>query len=52
MDVSVREWLDQTLTHDEVKDFVLAAFRVATYTNAPDLMSAGAASCTLVVTDR
>src|SRR6185503_2790043 len=43
MDVSVREWLDQTLTHDEVKDFVLAAFRVATYTNAPDLMSAGSA---------
>jgi phytoene dehydrogenase-like protein len=43
MDVSLREWLDQTLTHSEVKDFVLAAFRVATYTNAPDLMSAGAA---------
>jgi phytoene dehydrogenase-like protein len=43
VDVSVREWLDQTLTHSEVKDFVLAAFRVATYTNAPDLVSAGAA---------
>ena len=43
MDVSVRDWLDQTLTHDEVKDFVLAAFRVATYTNAPDMMSAGTA---------
>lgn len=43
MDVSVREWLDQTLSHAEVKDFVLAAFRVATYTNAPDLVSAGAA---------
>lgn len=43
MDVSVREWLDRTLSHNEVKDFVLAAFRVATYTNAPDLMSAGAA---------
>jgi len=43
MDVSVREWLDQTLTHREVKDFVLAALRVATYTNAPDLVSAGTA---------
>ncbi len=43
MGTSVREWLDQTLSHNEVKDFVLAAFRVATYTNAPDLMSAGAA---------
>ena len=43
MDVSVREWLDRTLSHSEVKDFVLAAFRVATYTNAPDLMSAGTA---------
>lgn len=43
MDVSVREWLDQTLSHNEVKDFILAAFRVATYTNAPDLVSAGAA---------
>jgi len=43
MDVTVREWLDQTLSHSEVKDFVLSAFRVATYTNAPDLVSAGAA---------
>src|SRR5262249_27641514 len=43
MNVSVREWLDQKISHDEVKDFVLAAFRVATYTNAPDLMSAGTA---------
>lgn len=43
MGTSVREWLDQTLSHDEVKEFVRAAFRVATYTNAPDLMSAGAA---------
>ncbi|MFY9554908.1 MAG: FAD-dependent oxidoreductase [Blastocatellia bacterium] len=43
MDVSVREWLDHTITHAEVKDFVLAAFRVATYTNAPELMSAGTA---------
>jgi phytoene dehydrogenase-like protein len=43
MSVSVREWLDQSVTHAEVKELILAAFRVATYTNAPDLMSAGAA---------
>ncbi|MEK6407840.1 MAG: NAD(P)/FAD-dependent oxidoreductase [Acidobacteriota bacterium] len=43
MNISVREWLDRNVSHREVKDFVLAAFRVATYTNAPDLMSAGAA---------
>src|SRR6185369_2429045 len=43
MDVSVREWLDQTISHREVQDFILAAFRVATYAHAADLMSAGAA---------
>lgn len=43
MDITVREWLDENISHNEVKEFVLAAFRVATYTNAPELMSAGAA---------
>jgi phytoene dehydrogenase-like protein len=43
MNVSVSEWLDRTFSHNEVKEFILAAFRVATYTNAPDLMSAGTA---------
>lgn len=43
MDVSVSEWLDQAFSHRDVKEFVLAAIRVASYTNAPDLMSAGAA---------
>ena len=43
MDISIREWLDRTVSHREVQDFVLAAFRVATYANAPELMSAGAA---------
>ena len=43
MNVSVREWLDRNISHREVQDFILAAFRVATYTNAPDLMSAGTA---------
>jgi phytoene dehydrogenase-like protein len=41
--VSVREWLDRNLSDQVVKEFLMAAFRVATYTNAPDLMSAGAA---------
>ncbi len=43
MRVSLREWLDQYITHREVQDFLIAAMRIATYTNAPDLMSAGAA---------
>lgn len=43
MRVSLREWLDRHITHREVQDFLLAAMRIATYTNAPNLMSAGAA---------
>jgi phytoene dehydrogenase-like protein len=43
MRVSVREWLNRHITHREVQDFLLAALRIATYTNAPDLLSAGAA---------
>jgi phytoene dehydrogenase-like protein len=43
MDISVREWLDRNISHREVQDFVLAAFRVSTYADAPELMSAGAA---------
>ncbi len=41
--VSVREWLDSNLSDSVVKEFLMAVFRVSTYTNAPDLMSAGAA---------
>ncbi|HXU08024.1 MAG TPA: FAD-dependent oxidoreductase [Blastocatellia bacterium] len=43
MNMSVRDWLDRNISHREVQDFILAAFRVATYTNAPELMSAGTA---------
>ncbi|HJQ68650.1 MAG TPA: NAD(P)/FAD-dependent oxidoreductase [Blastocatellia bacterium] len=43
MGVSVREWLDGQISDQVVKEFLMAAFRVATYTNAPELMSAGAA---------
>jgi phytoene dehydrogenase-like protein len=41
MDVSVQEWLDDTISHADVKNFIQAVFRLATYTNAPDRMSAG-----------
>jgi len=43
MRVSLREWLEGHITHREVQDFFIAAMRIATYTNAPELMSAGAA---------
>src|SRR5262249_23589762 len=43
MNVSQREWLDRHISHKEVQDFLLAAMGIATYTHAPDLMSAGAA---------
>jgi phytoene dehydrogenase-like protein len=43
MDLTIREWMDRNLTHAEVKEFLLAAFRLATYANAPHLMSAGTA---------
>jgi phytoene dehydrogenase-like protein len=43
MHVSLREWLDANISHREVQDFLLTAFRIATYTNAPQLMSAGTA---------
>lgn len=41
--ISVREWLDGHISDQVVKEFLMAVFRVSTYTNAPDLMSAGAA---------
>lgn len=43
MSVSLREWVDDHISHASVKEFLLATFRVATYTNAPEQMSAGAA---------
>lgn len=43
MHLSLREWLDRHITHREVQDFLIAAMRIATYTNATDLLSAGAA---------
>lgn len=43
LSMSARHWIDANLSQPDVKDFVLALFRVSTYTNAPDEMSAGAA---------
>ena len=43
MTMSAREWVDGHISHPEVRELILATFRVATYTNAPELMSAGAA---------
>jgi len=43
MSVCLLEWLESSVTHQEVRDVLLTAFRIATYTNAPELMSAGSA---------
>jgi phytoene dehydrogenase-like protein len=43
MKTSVREWADSELHQEPVRELILATLRLATYTNAPDLMSAGAA---------
>ncbi len=43
MGVSQRDWLDAEIAQPSVREFVLAAMRIATYTNAPELMSAGVA---------
>lgn len=41
--VTVREWLDQTIHQPDARQLVQALFRVATYTNDPEHQSAGAA---------
>jgi phytoene dehydrogenase-like protein len=43
MKVSVRDWIEAELVHPVVRELILATFRVSTYTNANELMSAGAA---------
>jgi phytoene dehydrogenase-like protein len=43
MGESLSEWVERRIQHASVREFLLATFRVATYTNAPDQMSAGAA---------
>jgi phytoene dehydrogenase-like protein len=41
--VSVRAWIETRVRHQAVADLMRAFFRVSTYTNDPDRMSAGAA---------
>ncbi|HEX4951636.1 MAG TPA: NAD(P)/FAD-dependent oxidoreductase [Blastocatellia bacterium] len=42
-DLTVREWLEQTVKHPKVQQLVQALFRVTTYANDPARQSAGAA---------
>lgn len=41
--VSMREWIDRNVRHPDVRQLVEALVRVATYSNDPECMSAGAA---------
>src|SRR5215211_2175635 len=43
MGESLREWVDSHVSHADVREFLMSLFRVSTYTNAPEQMSAGAA---------
>ena len=43
MNLTAREWVNSEISHPAVRELILATFRLSTYTNAPDLMSAGAA---------
>jgi phytoene dehydrogenase-like protein len=43
MDVSLRDWLDKEASHEEVKELLQSVCQLSTYSNAPDLMSAGTA---------
>lgn len=42
-DVSLQDWLDRHTRHAQVRQFLLAVARLATYTHAPDLLAAGLA---------
>jgi phytoene dehydrogenase-like protein len=41
--ITVRDWLDREIRRDETRQLLRALIRVATYTNAPECQSAGAA---------
>ena len=41
--LTVREWLDTAVRHPEVRELIGALMRLASYTDAPETMSAGAA---------
>src|SRR5688572_8204582 len=38
MNVTLRQWLDKEISHDEVKEFLQSVFQLSTYINAPELM--------------
>jgi phytoene dehydrogenase-like protein len=37
-DVSLQDWLEQHVSHAQVRQFILAATRLATYSNAPEML--------------
>jgi phytoene dehydrogenase-like protein len=43
MGLTCQQWVDTEITHPDVREFILSVFRLATYANAPDLLSAGVA---------
>jgi phytoene dehydrogenase-like protein len=43
MNVTLREWVENNISSSSAREFFLALFRLSTYVNAPDLMSAGVA---------
>src|SRR5215831_3340236 len=43
MGLTCQEWVETEITHPDVREFILAVFRLATYANAPDMFSAGVA---------
>lgn len=43
MNVSLHDWLKKEVAHKEVRELLQSVAQLSTYTNAPDLMSAGVA---------
>lgn len=41
--LTINQWLEKEVRNSEVKDLICTLFRVSTYANAPEIMSAGAA---------
>lgn len=39
--ISVHDWLERQVRHPQVRQFILALARLTTYTNAPQMLSAG-----------
>jgi phytoene dehydrogenase-like protein len=43
MNVSLRDWLEKEVSHEEVRELLQSVAQLSTYINAPDVMSAGVA---------